>query len=471
MTASLRTRLTVWYALTLGLGLGLFSIALLRQQERIGFRRVDRELAALGAAATSVLNDELHEQPDRRLAALDLIGTFSTPGRLLVVTDAGGSVLAANWSGLEPQPMPPIADAMPRIWTVASGAGSWRLRAHGETFGAARLGIVVGMPLADLQREHAEAREAMIIGVPIALLLATGGGLWLATIGLRPIAEMAAKAARLPSTGEEDLGRPARSDELGRLALAFNGLVARLRAALATQRQFMADASHELRTPVAVVQTTADVTLSRAHRDEAEYRDAVAVMGGEARRLGRLVEDMLVLARADAGAYPLRMVDLYIDEIVAECARTFEVVARQRGIRLVVQPLPEMELRGDEELLRRLVINVLRNAIQHTAPDGEVVITAEKAGDRAVIRIADGGTGIPDADRDRIFQRFVQLDPSRRTDGAGLGLPIASWIANVHQGTLTLEATGIHGSTFRIMLPLRTAGPEPGEQAIAEASD
>jgi signal transduction histidine kinase len=134
------------------------------------------------------------------------------------------------------------------------------------------------------------------------------------------------------------------------------------------------------------------------------------------------------------------------------------VVARQRGVRLVVQALPEMELRGDEELLRRLVINLLQNAIQHTGRDGEVVIAAEKTGDGVLIRIADGGAGIPDADRERIFHRFVQLDPSRRSDGAGLGLPIASWIAGVHGGAMVLESTGPHGSLFRISLPLRGAG-------------
>jgi two-component system OmpR family sensor kinase len=460
MSASLRTRLTVWYALTLGIGLSVFSISLLRQQERIGFRRVDRELAALSATATSVLGDELREQPDRKMAAADLVSTIATPGRLLVVTEPDGSLLAGEWSGLEPQTLQPIGDE-PRLWTTSDGAGAWRLRAQRQTFGADRLVVVVGMPLADLYREHAEAREAMIIGLPIALLLAVGGGLWLATIGLRPIAEMAAKAARIPPNGEDDLGRPPRNDELGRLALSFNGLVARLRAALATQRQFMADASHELRTPVSVVRTTADVTLSRPHRDEAEYRDAIAVMGREARRLGRLVEDMLVLARADAGAYPLRLVDLYLDEIVVECARTVEVVAAQRGVRLVVDALPEMELRGDEELLRRLVINVLQNAIQHTARGGAIGVAAEKTADRASIRIADDGAGIPSADRERIFDRFVQLDPSRRSDGAGLGLPIARWIAGVHGGTLLLERTGPDGSTFCLSLPLRPMGAEP----------
>ena len=121
-----------------------------------------------------------------------------------------------------------------------------------------------------------------------------------------------------------------RTDELGQLARAFNGLVARLRSALQTQRQFMADASHELRTPVSVIRSAADVTLGREHRDEAEYREALTMVGSEARRLGRLVEDMLVLARADAGGYPLRPVTLYLDELVAECWRTLDVLAAER---------------------------------------------------------------------------------------------------------------------------------------------
>src|SRR5262249_60700510 len=134
--------------------------------------------------------------------------------------------------------------------------------------------------------------EAMWVGIPLVLLLAAAGGLWLASIGLRPITEMAQRAAALAPGGMEDLGQSDRRDELGQLARAFNGLVARLRQTLQTQRQFMADASHELRTPVSVIQSTADVTLSRDHRSEAEYRDALAVASTEAHRLGRLVEDM-----------------------------------------------------------------------------------------------------------------------------------------------------------------------------------
>ena len=448
MTSSLRTRLTIWYTLTLFVVLGLSSVIVLWQQDRVGLRRVDQELAALNAAGISVLRDELHEHPGPQAAALDVLETFVTPNRLLVIADEHGQVMAENWNGLEKQRIPPLAEDPPRLWTASSASGAWRLRAQSERFGSLPLTIVVGMPLADLQRELREAREAMLIGVPIALLLAASGGLWLATIGLRPISDMAARAARLPLTGEEDLGPPRRQDEIGRLTSAFNGLVGRLRDALATQRQFMADASHELRTPVSVIHTTADVTLSRDHRDEAEYRDAVTVMSGEAGRLGRLVDDMLVLARADAGAYPLRLVDLYLDEIVTECARALDVVARQRGIHLV------MELRGDEDLLRRLIMNVLQNAVQHTRHNGDVVVTADVSHDRVSIRVADGGRGVAVADRERIFHRFVQLDPSRRSEGAGLGLSIARWIASVHQGTLALEASGPQGSTFCLSLPV-----------------
>ena len=186
--------------------------------------------------------------------------------------------------------------------------------------------------MADVLREQHEVQEAMLVGIPIVLLLAAVGGLWLASIGLRPITDMARRAARIAPTGLEDLGQTDRSDELGQLAAAFNGLVARIRATLQTQRQFMADASHELRTPVSVVRATADVMLSRDHRDEAEYREAMAIVGDQARRLGRLVEDMLVLARADAGGYPLRPVDLYLDEVVADCRRAVDVLATERGV-------------------------------------------------------------------------------------------------------------------------------------------
>jgi two-component system OmpR family sensor kinase len=452
-TMSLRARLTLWYTLALFVVLCLFGADVLWQLNRIGMRRVDRDLDALTATLANVVQDELRELGDPMLAAPDARDTVTAPGRAIAILDARGRVLAARWSGLELGDPRANRSTGPAVWTAPTPSGAWRVHATPHAFDAGLLVLLVASPLVDVGLEQREIEEAILVGIPIVLLLAGAGGLWLASVGLRPITEMAARAARIAPTGLEDLGQPDRTDELGQLASAFNGLVARLRAALRTQRQFMADASHELRTPVSVVRATADVTLSRPHRDETEYREALTIVGGQARRLGRLVEDMLVLARADAGGYPLRPVDLYLDELVADCRRAVDVLATQRGVTIQSAAAAEIPFRGDEDLLRRLVLNVMQNAVQHTPQGGSVAVEVFQDSSAVRIRVSDEGPGIPPDDQARIFDRFVQLDAARRGLGTGLGLPIARWIAEAHRGTLVLEKSDADGSTFCVSLP------------------
>ena len=256
-----------------------------------------------------------------------------------------------------------------------------------------------------------------------------------------------------PPTGTDDLGPPVRDDEIGQLAQAFNALVARLRSALSTQRQFMADASHELRTPVSIIRTASEVALIRDHREESEYREALAMTGAQARHLGMLVDDMLVLARADAGAYPLRPTDFFLDDVVDECSRAVGVLAEERSVTLTSTGASDISIHADQDLVRRLLINLQQNAVQHTPPGGTVSIDVGVTGTDVCIRVADTGTGIAAADIGRVFDRFVQLDPSRRSEGAGLGLTIAQWIARAHGGSLTVESSRPGGTTFRIALP------------------
>src|SRR5439155_4762428 len=323
----------------------------------------------------------------------------------------------ARWTGLSlPAPLPTV-DSGPKVWTVETAAGAWRVHARPQLLGETSFVLLVASPLADVRREQREAQEAMLIGIPIVLLLAAGGGIYLATVGLRPVTE-----------------------------------------ALRIQRQFTADASHELRTPVSVVRAAAEVALSREHRDEAEYRETLAIVGSQARRMSRLVEDMLALTRADAGGYPLRPVNFYLDEVIAECCRAVDVLAAERGVTIRSSAAQEIPYRGDEDLVRQLMLNVLQNAVQHTPPGGSVAIDVERDADAVKMRVTDSGAGVPPEDEQRIFDRFVQLDPSRRGQGTGLGLPIARWIAEAHHGTLVLERSSAGGSTFCVSLPVQRFG-------------
>jgi heavy metal sensor kinase len=450
-TLSLRSRLTVWYMVALLIVLALGGGIVLWQQGRIGLARVDRQLRDLDTTVANLMQDELHEDPVLARAAREVESTISAPGRAVAILDLTGHAVAASWNGLNlPEPLP-TADQGVRMWTADTATGAWRVRAEPKTVGQESLVLLTAVPLSDVFRERREVQEAMWVGIPIVLLIAALGGLWLASVGLRPITAMAERAARIPLSGDQDLGESNRTDELGQLARAFNGLVARLRAALQTQRQFMADASHELRTPVSVVRSAADVTLRRDHRDEGEYLEALAMISHEARRLGRFVEDMLVLARADAGGYPLRTVHLYLDELVIDCRRTLDVLAAERDVSVCTESMPEVPFVGDEELLKRMLVNLVQNAVHHTRGGGTVSIHLSNASGIA-IDVTDEGPGIAIEERERIFDRFVQFDQSRRGSGSGLGLPIARWIAEAHGGSLTLKSSSPAGSNFRVIL-------------------
>jgi signal transduction histidine kinase len=208
-----------------------------------------------------------------------------------------------------------------------------------------------------------------------------------------------------------------------------------------------------------VIRAAADVALSPQRREESDYRETLGIVRDQARRLSRLVENMLVLARADAGGYTLRPVDLYLNEVVAECSRALQALSTERRVRISAGDGLDVPFRGDEDLLRQLVLNVLQNAVRHTPAGGSVSIAIEPGAERIAIRVTDCGPGIAAADHARIFDRFVQLDPARRAEGTGLGLPIARWIAEAHGGTLVLERSDASGSTFCLWLPRAAVPP------------
>ncbi|MFD7700415.1 sensor histidine kinase [Streptomyces caelestis] len=309
-----------------------------------------------------------------------------------------------------------------------------------ETSDRGRLTVHAGAPLA---AEHGAVRTAltvMLIGFPL-LLAVVAAVTWLVTgRALRPVEGIRSEMAAI--TASEDLARrvpePATHDEIARLARTTNETLAALEASVERQRRFVADASHELRSPIASLRTQLEVAA--AHPELLDLDGAVE----DTVRLQRLAADLLLLARLDAGE---RSADARVD--LAALAR--EEAAGRTGVTVDAEPA---EVTGSRGQLGRVLANLLDNAGRHARE--RVTVTVRREGGRAVVAVADDGDGVAEADRERIFQRFVRLDAARSRDdgGAGLGLAIARDVAVRHGGTLTAGAAPTGGALFELRLPL-----------------
>lgn len=456
MRWSIRTRLTVWWSALMVLALAALSAGVLWLHARWGLAQFDSELAGLGAATSRVIQEELGESGNLQRAVRETHTAMDVPDRATAILDVGGTPMAAHWHGFQYDRTMWPAGAFPlsSVTTLNESGRAWRALLRRESSSAGDYVIFIAGPLDQLRRQQDLLARALLVATPLIVLMTAGVSWWVASSALRPVTLMAARAEAITAQSADwRLDAPTAQDELGQLARAFNRLLDRLGTASQTQRQFMADASHELRTPVSVIQTSADVTLARPVREEAEYREAMTIVSEQSTRLSRLVEDMLVLARADAGGYRLTRRPLYIDELVAECVRAVTVVAITRGIQLGTDLQPDVCVDADDRLLRQLVTNLLENAVQYTPPSGSVAVAVQEHAASVTMTVSDTGPGIAPADRERVFERFVRLDPARSaTSGAGLGLPIARWIAEQHGGTLTVEPAAAGGCMFVVRL-------------------
>lgn len=454
MALSLRARLTVWYSVLLLVSVAVLSGAVLLLDWHLLVRQADESLDALSLTAVKVVQDELAEHDDLPTATREMEGVVERRQFIVEVFDGHGAFVGTVKTPLA-LPATLIGAAHPRATATIAGPDGrhWRVSARAGRDAAHPYLVAVAAPLDEVEEQWHALVTACTIGIPLVLALAAAGGWWLGRAGLRPLAAMAAEAREITaSTPHGRVSVPDAGEELRHLAESFNSVLGRLGTALATQRRFMADASHELRTPVSIVRTAADVTLSRPERDEAEYREALSAIAEQSARLARLVDDMLVLARADAGGYPVQMTSVDLDAVVRSGIRDLMSRADDKAIRLKIAG-EAAAVRGDETLLRRLFDNLLSNAIAYTPHQGAVDVSVARDNGHVLLRVADTGPGIPPEDRERIFERFVRLDPARERGGAGLGLSIARWVAEVHGGELRVESSGPAGTVFRATLP------------------
>ena len=449
MLRSVRVRLTVWYTLILALVLVTFSgisYVLLSRAIRSATDRSLSDMANELAASFRAAPPARHDRDPR----LDV--RFA--GREVFLLDGANAIVATSRPSLPPADHDRAAQALRRgianVATIDGGAEGDGLRivVTPATVGATPRRVAVVQDL-DPQADRLEQAElAVLLGIPLALLVAAGGGYLLARKSLAPVLAMSAKARQIGAeTLDERIAVADQRDELGFLAMTLNDLLERLQRAFASQRSFMADASHELRTPAAIIKGEADVALSRPRSAE-EYRGSVEVIGKAATKLTRIVDDLFLLARTDAGSYPMQRSRFYLDELLADAVRAVQSLADAKQLAITCRAPRDVVVNGDEELLQRLLLNLLDNAIKFTPNGGSVLMEATVDGATCAIRVTDSGAGIAADDQPRIFERFFRSSARRPESGAGLGLPIARWIAELHGGTVRLERSDADGSRF-----------------------
>lgn len=455
MTLSIRARLTVWSSIVTVCVLTAAAAALSQLHEYQLMHRLDESLGGDVQTAAAVMRNELDEGLPLDEAATDALTELQIAGTGLAFLDAAGRSLGLSHAGIDtlaPEVLS-AAGATPR--TVGRVDARARLLGTRVEYRGHAYRVVAWKSLQPLEADRGAVRRAMALGIPLALLLAAGGGWLLGWRALRPLSEMARQADRMSHRRlHERLHHGHRGDELSVLGRAFNDLLDRVAGALQEQRAFMTDASHQLRTPVSIARTAAEVTLSRGDRSADEYRDALTVIATQTRRLTRIVDNMFALAIADAGARPLRLRPVYIGELVDDCVKAAQVLGAARRVTVHAQCDDDCQVTADEELLRDMVGNLLENAVRHAPENGHVRVEVACTGQLLHLAVQDDGRGIPEDDRERIFERFVRLDSVIGDGGGGLGLPIARWVAELHGGTLRVAASGPGETRFEAVLPI-----------------
>lgn len=434
---SIGARLTLWYSLVLFAGLALFAGGIWLVVAHSLNAAIDDSLAARLQGVATVLQSEYRpNRPEHLREEMSEYADAAPEGRFIDVRYASGE--------------PVFAASAP------SSGGHYRTLAREETIDGLKFRIAVAASLESIDLTLRRLREDLLWAMPVVLLVGSLGGYWMSRRALRPV-DAITRAAQ--TIGIENLSErlqvPAAGDELARLAETWNGMLARLEAAVKRLSEFTADASHELRTPITLIRATAELTLRR-DRSVETYREALRHIIDESDRTARLIEDLLVLARADAGLPALPLDRLELTPLVRDVCEQGQILAAERQLQFSAEvPDQPVYVDANDPALRRLLLLLVDNAVKYTPAGGRVTVSVALDSSGPSVTVRDTGIGIPDAALPHVFERFYRVDESRNREagGAGLGLSIAQWIAERHHARLEAESVLGTGSSFRVRFP------------------
>jgi heavy metal sensor kinase len=317
--------------------------------------------------------------------------------------------------------------------------------------------VQVAAPLHEVQEGLRDLIWILLATAPLVLALASMGGYWMSQRALAPVDAITLEAKAIGADNlSQRLAVPKTGDELQRLSETLNQMMGRLDEAFQRITRFTADASHELRTPLALMRTTAELAL-RGQQSGKEYREALEQILSELEQTSQLVDNLLLIARADSGGAKLHTSDIDLMQAVREACLQAAPLFQAKHVKFE-SDLPDRRIavQGDAQALRRLFLILIDNAVKYTPSDGSVKVSAHETSGTAVVTVTDTGIGVPPEDLPHIFERFYRVDKarSREQGGAGLGLSIGRWIVEGHNGKILAESQVGEGSRFRIELPL-----------------
>jgi heavy metal sensor kinase len=468
-TRSIRFRLTVWYAgLMAGLlllfgastyiGLRQYLNWSLKESLRNQARQIGENfLIDVHVSGENYVTEEVNEHYAPELN-----------NRFVRVTRANGGVLYASGKpqegGFDPSSLTVLNPATDREFSREEHLPGGELLIFTLPFTArdgSRFLIEVGAAYEQVEGVLHGLLIALALGLPLTVAVAVGGGYILMRRALKPVDEITQSAEQITSRNlSRRLPVSDTGDEIERLSIALNRMIARLDESFQYVQRFTADASHELRTPLTVLRGELEAIAQRPQHSQrlvldSEARDTIGSLLEEAERLSRIVESLLAISRLDAGEAQMEYVNFDLAELAATTTEQMRLLADDKNVSLVCETNGAVEVEGDRARLKQVVVNLLDNAIKYTREGGEARVSVRNENAHALLEVTDTGIGIPAEALPHLFERFYRVDKarSRQMGGVGLGLAIAKSIVMAHSGQITVESDEGRGSRFRVELP------------------
>lgn len=442
----IRWKIALWTGALVGAALVLFAGGTFVNLYHEQIEAVDLELAAAGQHLASFDDRALAERKLEELLRFQ-------PWLAAALFDEHGGLVRR--SPQLPEPLTRAALGESKLHTARHGPESWRL----TSVRRANATLVLGY---DLDEVHEIGRDLIVaygLSLPFVVVFAALGGWWVAGRALRPLRSLAAAAESIQA---DQLSRRMPEfrtvDEIQRLAVVFNAMLGRLERGFDQARRFAADASHELRTPLTIVHGEIEELLDTPGLDESHQRKLVSLQE-EIGRLNRITEQLLLLAQFDAGGRTLVLAQVDLTALVSTACEDIELLATAGDVALETDITPGVILQGDAAHLRRMLLNLLDNAVRYNRPAGKLQCRLHDTHRQAILTIGNTGPGIPAAARPQLFQRFFRVDAVRTRGGHGLGLSLSREIARAHGGDLTLSpASAADWTEFVVVLPAIPGG-------------